>query len=115
MKKPLGILATLGALLCLLTQPASGDTVFIEAETMKPSSNGWSATSNDQTRRASLTKTMWGADGAGDAEARTTVRLGEAGRYRVWVRYMQVAAWRGPFQVAVATAQKTLAAKTFDL
>ncbi len=43
------------------------------------------------------------------------MRLGEAGRYRVWVRYMQVAAWRGPFQVAVATAQKTLAAKTFDL
>ncbi len=94
---------------------ARADTVFIEAETMQPSSSGWVATSNDQTRRASRTKTLWGADGAGDAVAKKTVRVSEAGRYRVWVRYMQVGAWRGPFQLAISAGEKQLAAKTFDL
>jgi len=57
---------------------------------------------------------MWGADWAGDAIATKTVKLNEAGKYRVWVRYMQVAAWRGPFQVAVAVGEKTIASQVFD-
>ncbi len=94
---------------------AIADTVFIEAETMRSSSSGWVATSNEQTGRASQTKTLWGADGAGDAVASKTVRVSGAGRYRVWVRYMQVAAWRGPFQLAVTAGEKALATKTYDL
>ena len=35
--------------------------------------------SNDQTHRASRTKTLWGTDGAGDAVAERTVRVSEAG------------------------------------
>ena len=101
-------------LLPVLT-PARADIVFVEAETMQPSSNGWATTSNDQTQRASRTKTLWGADGAGDAVAKKTVSINEAGRYRVWVRYMQVGAWRGPFQLAVSAGKKQLATKTFDL
>ncbi len=94
---------------------ARAETVFVEAETMQPSSSGWAATSNDQTGRASRTKTLWGADGAGDAVAKKAVRVSDAARYRVWVRYMQVGAWRGPFQLAVSANEKQLAAKTFDL
>jgi|GEM_PF-2510865 len=90
-----------GLLLLALPHFARGDTVFSEAETMATSADGWTATDNDQTRRASRVKTMWGANGAGDAVATTDVKLKQAGKYRVWVRYLQVAAWRGPFQVAV--------------
>jgi hypothetical protein len=101
--------------LLLVLNVARADTVFVEAETMLSSSSGWAATSNDQTQRASRTKTLWGADGAGDAIAKKLLRVAEAGRYRVWVRYMQVAAWRGPFQLAVSAGEKQLAATTFDL
>ena len=92
-----------------LTQSAKGETVFIEAESMQASSNGWKATDNDQTRRASRVKTMWGAAGAGDAVATKTMKITEAGKYRLWVRYMQVSAWRGPFQVSVAAGEKLIA------
>ena len=102
-------------LLSLFANSVSAETVFIEAETMQSSSSGWAVTSNDQTGRASRTKTLWGADGASDAVASKTVRLSDAGRYRVWVRYMQVAAWRGAFQLAVTAGEKQLVAKTFDL
>ena len=78
----------------LATTSLRAETVFVEAETFRPSSPGWIATDNDQTRRASRVKTMWGADGAVDAVATKTVKLTESGTYRVWVRYMQVAAWR---------------------
>lgn len=101
--------------LFLFLTAARADTVFIEAESMQASSNGWTITNNDQTQRASRTKTLWGADGAGDAVAKKTVSITEAGRYRAWVRYLQVSAWRGPFQLAVATGEKQLAARTFDL
>jgi hypothetical protein len=99
----------------VLSAPASGDTLFIEAETMRTSSDGWVATANDQTQRASRLTTMWGSDGAIDTVATKTVPIAEAGRYRVWVRYLQVAAWRGPFRVAVATGDKQIASHTFDL
>ncbi|MEO8498978.1 MAG: hypothetical protein ABI614_28270, partial [Planctomycetota bacterium] len=109
------LLMWLGLLLSLLANQTCAETVFVEAETMLASSGGWLATSNDQTRRASRVKTLWGADGAGDAVATATVRLEAAGRYRVWVRYMQVAAWRGPFQLAVAAGGKPVVEKVFDL
>ncbi len=97
-----------------LAQLARGETVFVEAESMQSSSDGWKPTENEQTKRASCVKTIWGADGPTDGVAQKSVRLTEAGKYRVWVRYMQVAAWRGPFQVAVAAGESTIAAKVFD-
>lgn len=104
-----------GLLWNLLVLRAGGETIFVEAETMHSSSSGWVATSNDQTGRASRSRTLWGADGAGDALASTTVRVNEAGRYRIWVRYMQVAAWRGAFRLTVSKSAKHVAEKTFDL
>ena len=103
-----------GLLMGLLSNRSPADTVFLEAETMQPSSAGWAVTDNDQTQRASRTRTLWGADGRGDAVATAAVRLREAGRYRVWVRYLQVAAWRGPFELAIGAGGKRLAAKVFD-
>ncbi len=102
------------AIVPLATTSLRAAAVFVEAETFRPSSSGWIATVNDQTRRASRVKTMWGADGAVDSVATKTVKLTESGTYRVWVRYMQVAAWRGPFQVAVAAGEKSIAAQVFD-
>ena len=37
------------------------------------------------------------------------------GRYHVWVRYLQVRAWRGPFRLVALIAGKEAAGKTFDL
>lgn len=91
-----------------------GERVFFEAETMQASSAGWVATNNDQTQRASRTRTLWGAEGPGDAVATKVVRLKEAGRYWVWVRYLHVGAWRGPFDLTVSAGGKQLAMTTFD-
>ncbi len=101
----------------LLLAPArlSAETVFLEAESFRPSSAGWAVSENAQTRRASRAKTLWGAAGPGDAVAVQRVTLGEAGRYRVWVRYLQVGAWRGPFRLTVSAGERELAAKVFDL
>ena len=103
-----------GLLLGLVANRSLAETVFLEAETMQPSSAGWAVKNDDQTQRASRTRTLWGADGPGDAVATKAVRLHAAGRYRVWVRYLQVAAWRGPFELAIAAGGKQVAAKVFD-
>ncbi len=93
---------------------ARGETLFFEAESMQSSSDGWQATINAQTQRASRVQTLWGAAGAVDAVAAKSVRLNVAGKYRVWVRYMQVAAWRGPFQVALAVDKQPIAMQVLD-
>lgn len=92
---------------------ARAETVFVEAETFQPSSPGWQATSGEQ--RASRAQTLWGADGPGDAVATRTVTLSEAGAYRLWVRYLHVGAWRGPFELSISAAGKEIAKKVFDL
>ena len=40
--------------------------------------------------------------------------VSQAGRYRVWVRYLQVAAWRGPFQVVLSVKGHVIASQLFD-
>ncbi|MCH9723983.1 MAG: beta-galactosidase trimerization domain-containing protein [Planctomycetes bacterium] len=109
--------------LCLLSyclvvfasQQANAESIFIEAESMQPSSSGWVLEKNAQSRRASRATTLWGATGDVDAVAQKKVRIKTAGKYRIWVRYMQVAAWRGPFQVTVTAGEKNLNSNTFDL
>ena len=91
------------------------ETIFIEAESFAPSSPGWVARSNDQSQRASRLTTLWGADGPGDAVATKAVTLSLPGKYKIWVRYMQVGTWRGPFRVSVAAGGKDVAAQVFDL
>ncbi|MDF1746899.1 MAG: hypothetical protein P1V19_24625, partial [Gimesia sp.] len=116
MKSSLKILLVVSfCLMVIISQQAKAESIFIEAESMQSSSGGWVATKNAQTRRASRTHTMWGASGDVDAIAKKNIRVSEAGKYRVWVRYMQVAAWRGPFQIAVSAGAKPFASKIFDL
>lgn len=93
---------------------AVAETIFVEAESFTPSSPGWRAVTTPEIARASRVKTMWGADGPGDAAATKTLTLREAGRYRVWVRWLQVSAWRGPFRVAVSAGGREIAAYVFD-
>ena len=68
------LLPLVGILVGLFPNQSPAETVFLEAETMQPSSAGWVVTNNDQTQRASRTRTLWGADGPGDAVATKTVR-----------------------------------------
>jgi len=59
-------------------------------------------------RKASRATTLSGADGAGDGVATATVSIEQAGRYRVWVRSLQVAAWRGPFRASSSAGAQDL-------
>lgn len=93
----------------------SADTIFVEAETFRPSSPGWTVAENAQTRQASRAKSLWGANGPGEAVAVHNLTLSKAGRYRIWVRYLYVGAWRGPFRLAVSANDRELAAEVFDL
>ena len=98
----------------LLPRPLAAETHFFEAESFTPSSSGWKAITTPENQRASRAKTLWGADGPSDAIATKKVTIQQAAKFRVWVRSMQVAAWRGPFQVTVSTSSGELARKLFD-
>ncbi|HOF40598.1 MAG TPA: beta-galactosidase trimerization domain-containing protein [Candidatus Hydrogenedentes bacterium] len=91
------------------------ETVFVEAEDFVPTSEGWRAVSNHETRAASRIRTLYGAQGPADATAARTTVLHEAGLYRIWVRYLNVVDRRGPFSVMVSAGAKEIASKTFDL
>lgn len=91
-----------------------GQTYFIEAESFEPSSSGWKAVTTAEIQRASRVKTMWGADGPGDSTATKRLKIQQAGKYRIWVRAIQVAAWRGAFQVSVSAEGREISSKVFD-
>lgn len=99
----------------LLTATATAERIFVEAEAFVPSSDGWKVTTNPQARRASRATSLHGAAGAPDATASKQVTIQDAGRYRIWVRYMQVRRWRGPFRLAVLRGGQEVAGKVFDL
>lgn len=90
------------------------ETIFVEAEDFTASSAGWKATTNSETRRASATRTLSGADGPGDATASKAVTLREPGRWRIWVRFIETR-WRGPFRLSVSAAGREVASQVFDL
>lgn len=106
-----------GAVLEGFASAAAGgaEVVFIEAETFVPSSDGWQVQRNEQTARASRATSLYGAVGDPHGTASTTISLKERGRYRVWVRYLQVAAWRGAFRLDVLAAGQRLGGEAFDL
>ena len=53
------LLPLAGILLGLSPGRVPAETVFVEAETFRSSSVGWAVTHNDQTQRASRTRTLW--------------------------------------------------------
>lgn len=87
--------------------------IFLEAEDFT-ASVGWTVKSSGETRRASATRTLSGADGPGDATAAKTITLPEAGRWRVWVRFIETR-WRGPFRLSVSAGGHEVAGQVFDL
>ena len=101
-------------LVLISTTSAFADTVFVEAETFTSSSDGWRVAKNSQTRSASRTQTIHGAAGDMNGVASKTVTVSEAGRYRVWVRYLHHTRFRGPFEMVVRHEGKSVAAKEFD-
>ncbi|MCM8824633.1 MAG: hypothetical protein NC937_00560, partial [Candidatus Omnitrophica bacterium] len=50
----------------------------------------------------------------GPAEARKTVKIEQEGDYRVWVRYLDILPYRGPFKVSILQEGKVKAEKAFD-
>ncbi len=96
-----------------LPQLVHAETHFIEAESFAPS-EGWKTNTDSLLRKASQATTLSGADGPGDGVATTTVSIGEAGRYRVWVRSLQVTAWRGPFEVWASAGGQQHATMVID-
>jgi hypothetical protein len=97
-----------------LPQFLQAETHFIEAESFAPS-EGWKTNTDSLLRKASRATALSGADGPGDGVATATVTLQTAGRYRVWVRSLQVAAWRGPFDVSASAGGQALGAVAVDL
>lgn len=100
--------------LLALTSLANAETHFIEAESFAPS-EGWKTNNDSLLRKASRATTLSGADGHGDGVATATVTIKEAGRYRVWVRSLQVAAWRGPFRASASAGGQELGSVVIDL
>jgi hypothetical protein len=91
------------------------ETAFFEAEKFVPSSAGWATNSGDLTRLASGHAALFGAEGPGDATADQLLTVATAGTHRIWVRYFNMAHWRGPFRLAVLAGGKEIAGQTFDL
>ncbi|HPC28871.1 MAG TPA: beta-galactosidase trimerization domain-containing protein [bacterium] len=50
----------------------------------------------------------------GPAKARKTIKIEQPGQYKIWVRYLDVLPYRGPFKIDVIQDNKTKAEKTFD-
>ena len=96
-----------------LPQLLHAETHFIEAESFT-ATEGWKAKTNAQVQRASRVTVLSGTEGPADAIATHNVTIEHAGPYRIWVRAMQVAQWRGPFKVTVSAQGVEFAAKVLD-
>lgn len=93
-----------------LTTSRAGE-VFVEAESFK-SSGGWAV--EKDVKQASGLAVLNGASGATDGVATATVSIKDAGRYRVWVRYVSHPSWRGPFHVTALAGGRVLGDGLFD-
>ncbi len=97
--------------------PARAETVFIEAESFTPASDGWKSHQNSQTRGASAVRTLNGATGdkSGTAVSDLIRPKKPGARYRIWVRHGHHSRFRGPFQVSALGVKGIIAVETFDL
>jgi len=94
--------------------PLWAETVFVEAEQFEAGA-GWEVKRGSESRSASRGTTLWGANGPGEGVVNKTISLRSGGKYQVWVRSMQVGAWRGPFRLGVSSEGQELGAAVFDL
>jgi hypothetical protein len=103
--------------ICLLGVTLRGETVFIEAETLTASSDGWRSHQNSQTRGASAVRALNGAigDSKGVADSALIHPENPGHTYRIWVRYGYHGRFRGPFSLAAIGEQGKLGREVFDL
>jgi hypothetical protein len=94
---------------------ASAQTLFVEAESFTPSSDGWKINKNAQTRGASNATALNGAAGDANSTAETQLRIPKDGDYRLWVRHNYHSNWRGPFRLTVTQEARRTGEKGFDL
>lgn len=94
---------------------ARAETVLCEGETFTCDSDGWQARKAPKPQLASGRECLSGASGPTDAVAERTIALTNAGPHRIWVRWMQSTAFRGPFVLSVRREGQELASRTFDL
>jgi hypothetical protein len=93
---------------------AGAETLFFEAETMTTGTawvvdnGGW------QTGSASGGWMLWGSAG-GQGASSNTVQVSASTTYRVWVRYVDILAYRGPFKMQVFQNGAEVAFRDFDL
>ncbi|MDP2323425.1 MAG: hypothetical protein Q8N51_05280, partial [Gammaproteobacteria bacterium] len=96
-----------------LPQYINAEVHFVEAESFA-AAEGWKAHTNPQVQRASRVTVLSGAEGPADAVATHRLTIVEAGPFRIWVRAMQVAEWRGPFKVTVSAEGAEVSARVLD-
>jgi len=107
--------ALISGLLLAFASLAAAETIFVEAETFQPSSDGWRVVKNRQTRSASRLTSLNGARGDPKGSASRTITVHEFDSYRIWVRHIYHEGRRGAFRLAVLQDGKELAGKDFDL
>jgi hypothetical protein len=98
----------------LFLTSAWAGTVFVEAETFTPSSNGWKIVTGPGSREASGLAFLSGAGGAPGDVASATVNIKDAGHYFIWVRYSSHPTYRGPFRLSAAASGRELGGGLFD-
>lgn len=101
--------------------PVRAVTIFVEAENFTVTGDGWKNDLSTESlavvalqQKASRATALWGASGAVNSIATSTLTIPAAGDYRLHVRYLQ-GADRGPFHVGILQNEKEIAGKDFDL
>lgn len=111
--------------LCLLglaaAFPLPAATFFVECENFRVAGDGWQGDpaklgweNASLQKKASRARALFGAVGAGDSTASTSLLVPAEGDYRLHVRYFQ-SPWPGPFHVAVLQDGQEVAGRDFDL
>lgn len=92
---------------------ARAGEVFVEAESFT-ATGGWVVVDGPSAKGASGLALLGGAGGARDGVATKAVTIKDAGRYRLWVRYVSHPTWRGPFHVTALAGDRVLGDGLFD-
>ncbi len=87
--------------------------LFLEAESFH-SAGGWTVKSDDEIKGASGLAYLDGSRGAKDGVAMVTVKIQDAGRYRIWVRFSSDPRERGLFHVTALADGRELGDGLFD-
>jgi len=105
---------TLALLIVAATSHAFAGEYFIEAESFT-SQGGWNGVEGITAREASGLKMLSGASRDAKDVATTTLSVKDAGRYHIWVRYVNHPTYRGPFHLTALAGNRELGAAVFDV